>query len=493
MGTRTEDLALLRQVNDKLQQIEYKAKAISTKQSQLNELRDECEEPFPYHEFPTDSESSLYRTLKQECNALREKEWKTKKRTAKWIVWFSVLINLALVTFSCFWLYTNAWGMEIKILNESLGTEYFIVTVLSGICVALIPRINPFFIFHRSKSKDESKKSNNPWLIVLILASIEPYFIYLLLHLLFPLVTLQKGVTAVTLVLIVAVTVISRILSKKLSREPAPIDYEYISNRYSTQLQKAAEQDEKNEKINESNRIAALKKKQDEYQPKIDACQEELDMLRQEKAELTRELSTMDCLGSKDKNVETVAFLIYQLENHRADSIKEALQQYDANRKPKTVYSGEAWDLTADPLSASEVIALENDLYDLLEVMANTRDEEKLVNNWFGKLCLQFSLGCVSSDPSEKAKNDVITRNMREPNSWYLNVAGLLQGYVGTNIVMSMFSGHVSYLKEFPEALAQSEFRGAVTDRERQFVANATVVMKRLTDALYDRMRRKMS
>lgn len=316
------------------------------------------------------------------------------------------------------------------------------------------------------------------------------YFIYLLLHLLFPLVMLQNGITAVILVLIVTITVISRIFSKKLSREPAPIDYEYISNRHSAQLRNAAEQDEKNEKINESNRTAALKKKQDEYQPKIDACQKELDALILQRSELAAKLSDAGCLSNDDMELDILSFLIQQLEKHKADSVQDALQQYVC--QPKYIYTGKDWDnLSAvSQLNAKSILELEKDLFDLFNVLAHTPDTDFLATNWLARICNE-SLYYDHKDPIKVQTNRDIRNKIGNVDNWYLSVAGLATSYISLACsfysLAKRYTASPVYDKPFSAKLDESNILPPSSAKQKAFVDNITIAEERVKRAMFNK------
>lgn len=155
-------------------------------------------------------------------------------------------------------------------------------------------------------------------LIILAIAAIIYWFIGLA-HMA-PVLACVIAMVVVLVVYIIAHYILKRIYKQKSDKLASDSNPEIVS---------ARKLDTQNQKINESNRIAALKKKQDDYQPKIEFCVKELLVLQLQHTALQKELAAMDCLADGDKNNKTVDYLIQQLENHRADSIKEALQQYD--------------------------------------------------------------------------------------------------------------------------------------------------------------------
>lgn len=162
-------------------------------------------------------------------------------------------------------------------------------------------------------------------LIILAIAAIIYWFIGLA-HMA-PVLACVIAMIVVLVAYIIAHYILKHIYKQKNEKLTSDSNPEIVS---------ARKLDAQNEKLNESNRTAALKKKEDEYQIKIENYKEELYALKVQKAELARELAAMDCLADSDKNSETVDYLIQQLEKHRADSIKEALQRYDAMQEKET-------------------------------------------------------------------------------------------------------------------------------------------------------------
>ena len=64
--------------------------------------------------------------------------------------------------------------------------------------------------------------------------------------------------------------------------------------------------------------------------------QHKIERIRQLEEELAKQQAVvrgMDVVGEKDKRYSTVTWLIEQIESHRADNVKEALNLYDAKRR----------------------------------------------------------------------------------------------------------------------------------------------------------------
>lgn len=109
------------------------------------------------------------------------------------------------------------------------------------------------------------------------------------------------------------------------------------------QVQAASQADERAKAENAKARAAARQKSEAEHQRRLPEIDKELQANAQEFSagrkridEHMERLAAMDCLCEEDKNLQTVELLIRFINTRRADSIKEALQEYDklmANRQ----------------------------------------------------------------------------------------------------------------------------------------------------------------
>ena len=77
---------------------------------------------------------------------------------------------------------------------------------------------------------------------------------------------------------------------------------------------------------------AAREKSYKEQREWIAELKRDLPEDRKKLAQVQAAIAASDVVGNKDKNLETVGFLIHQLANRRANSVQEALLQYD-NKK----------------------------------------------------------------------------------------------------------------------------------------------------------------
>lgn len=257
----------------------------------------------------------------------------------------------------------------------------------------------------------------------------------------------------------------------------------------------AKKQDEMNQQANQSNCLVALAKKKKEYAPKIKACEAEIQKLEKQQAQLEAEIDAIDELSKKDMHPDTLDFMIERIESRRADSLKEALQQYDAAGRPKSTYYGRDWDLSKG-ISASDLPKFEDDLCELMEVLAHTDDSYEMAHNWFARHCLLFTQSIVTSDDAVKKSYEVSSRvfkgNLKGNQSWIIKTAGILSACVGTNILASILNGHVVRSEEGKKVLSQCESEKPLTAKEKVVMKNAYIILNRLTSVLYEKFKKKM-
>lgn len=270
---------------------------------------------------------------------------------------------------------------------------------------------------------------------------------------------------------------------------------EWLLSDKNPEIVSAKKQDEMNQKANEANLLAAQAEKRSEYAPKLDACKAELERLKKSRSQLKAEIDAIDALSKKDKHPETIDFLIERIESRRADSLKEALQQYDAAGIPKSTYYGRDWDLSKG-ISASDLPKFEDDLCELMEVLAHTDDSYEMAHNWFARHCLLFTQSIVTSDDAVKESYEVSSRvfkdNLKDNQSWIIKTAGILSVCVGTNIFASILNGHVVRSDEGKKVLSQCESEKPLTAKEKVVMKNAYIILNRLTSVLYKKFKEKM-
>lgn len=88
--------------------------------------------------------------------------------------------------------------------------------------------------------------------------------------------------------------------------------------------------DQETEKRNEQAYVAAREASFKEQREFIAELKRDLPELRKELTKHQMAIAASNVLGGKDKNLETVGYLIHQIANKRANSIQEALLQLDA-------------------------------------------------------------------------------------------------------------------------------------------------------------------
>lgn len=101
-------------------------------------------------------------------------------------------------------------------------------------------------------------------------------------------------------------------------------------------LKEAQKLDEKNKQQNQTNKeqaeakVAANKEKRiKQIDLILPDLMEEFNEAKDEFEESMNDIRENDCLGEDEKNIQVVEMLIYFIESRRADSIKEALHEYD--------------------------------------------------------------------------------------------------------------------------------------------------------------------
>lgn len=462
MDTRTEDLALLKQVRDKINKLAELRNSIHEKKNELDDLQEESLKPGYYHEESIDTESDLNDKFNDERDRLMKEKMKARNRAAKIVSWLSALVILVI----------NALAFYLIYCNSPVGSEDFdiaeliIAFVLGALFLVILPLVPP----------------KGFWFTILLVGPLGGYALYMT----------SSVVTCVILVATVVIIILSRIIRHQLEKEPQPIP---LTDDQMRQLREAKKTGERNRAKNESNRADALRKKQEEYAPKIKACEAEIQKLEKQKAQLEAEIDAIDGLSKKDKHPETIDFLIECIESRRADSLKEALQQYDAAGRPKSTYYGRDWDLSKG-ISASDLPKFEDDLCELMEVLAHTDDSYEMAHNWFARHCLLFTQSIVTSDDAVKKSYEVSSRvfkgNLKGNQSWIIKTAGILSACVGTNILASILNGHVVRSDEGKKVLSQCESEKPLTAEEKVVMKNAYIILNRLTSVLYEKFKKKM-
>lgn len=134
-------------------------------------------------------------------------------------------------------------------------------------------------------------------------------------------------VIAVAAVLLVCVI---KLIKTIISKHPV-----YIG-RKAAKLEEAKKLDEANTLKNqtvkaeaEAQCATAKEKRVQEINAILPQLREEFDEAKEELDDAARQVAENDCLGEDEKNIQVIEMLIYFIESRRADSIKEALHEYD--------------------------------------------------------------------------------------------------------------------------------------------------------------------
>lgn len=91
--------------------------------------------------------------------------------------------------------------------------------------------------------------------------------------------------------------------------------------------------DEENKRKNENLEREAIKKKVKEQNASMRVYRNEIAREEERLSLYEAKLALMDVLAKQDMNLETVEFLINQIETRRANSVTDALRQYDAHNR----------------------------------------------------------------------------------------------------------------------------------------------------------------
>lgn len=123
-----------------------------------------------------------------------------------------------------------------------------------------------------------------------------------------------------------------------------------LSPRDRARIDRAAREDREAQEKYQRELNAAKSAARARFSAESDQINGEIAALKQQLAQKQRELHAMNCLHDDDKFPKCVEFLIYRLETGRADSIKEALNQYDAERKEEDRREQQRWQWEMDRL-----------------------------------------------------------------------------------------------------------------------------------------------
>ena len=94
----------------------------------------------------------------------------------------------------------------------------------------------------------------------------------------------------------------------------------------------ARAQDRSNEQMNNTRDQAAAAAHRERTNRYISELQDNRNALQAKKAALEKEIAGMDLLVKEDKNLDLVEYVVHAMESNRAETLSEALRQYDAYR-----------------------------------------------------------------------------------------------------------------------------------------------------------------
>lgn len=134
------------------------------------------------------------------------------------------------------------------------------------------------------------------------------------------------GIALITVLILCIIKLIKWIISK----HPTYIGIKAMK------LKEAQKLDEKNKQLNQANKEQAEAKAAADKEKRIKQIDlvlpelvENFNEAKDEFEESMNDIRENDCLGEDEKNIQVVEMLIYFIESRRADSIKEALHEYD--------------------------------------------------------------------------------------------------------------------------------------------------------------------
>ena len=165
-------------------------------------------------------------------------------------------------------------------------------------------------------------------LLVLFLLSILGIFGY----------TFVSSITIVSLILYYVLLIIL-FFSSELVDLVVGIAYEHekLTKEQKEELEKAKKKDEEIEKENKAILDKAIKEWEDHgkedfiknTEKEMKKYQNEIVSTSKKIVESNKKIDSMDILGNDEKQIKIIDMLIYFIESHRADNIKEALHEYD--------------------------------------------------------------------------------------------------------------------------------------------------------------------
>lgn len=134
MNTRTADLALLRQVKQKLVEIESNSNAISGKKEKLKHLREEGQTPGYYQKLSTDNVTSIKSDIQKQCTS-------AKSKIERFIFIISLVLNLCMFAFTIVWLICAPKDAWIHQIDSFVCFLFWAGHCILGLFVSLLPAI----------------------------------------------------------------------------------------------------------------------------------------------------------------------------------------------------------------------------------------------------------------------------------------------------------------------------------------------------------------
>lgn len=124
----------------------------------------------------------------------------------------------------------------------------------------------------------------------------------------------------------------------------------------------------------EAQSAVAKEKRVKEIDELLPQLQEEFEDAKKELNEAASQVEENDCLGEEEKNIQVIEMLIYFIESRRADSIKEALHEYDKAMTNKQMVELEEKRLA---LQKSQMEKEANDRKKLLKLQEEANDRAR--------------------------------------------------------------------------------------------------------------------
>lgn len=211
MDTRTEDLALLKQVREKIKKLAELRSSIHEKKNKLDNLQEESKKPGCYRKESIDAERNLNDRFEDERNRLMEEKEKSRNRTAKLVSWLSALFIFVI----------NALAFYMIYCNSPVGSEDFDITtliaafVLGAMFLVILPLVPP----------------KGFWFAILLVGPLGGYALYMT----------SSVVTCVILIATVVIIILSRITRHQLKKKTQPIP---LTDDQKRQLSEAKKRDE---------------------------------------------------------------------------------------------------------------------------------------------------------------------------------------------------------------------------------------------------------